>query len=305
MARESRILEEIIEYTLKTLRKAGFIVDTIVYPEDERSIDIVGSSSDTRIIIKASANSGRVRRVEVDDLKKASVAYNTTPLIISRKHGHENIEEDVVYERHGVYVINDQTLENTLLRREKPLVQSVRGTLLVRINPEKFRTRRLELGYSLGDLASLIGVSRKAIYEYERGRIAVRIDTAIRIAEVLGEDVLEPVDIVNVRPEKFRSELDEEEPRNNLERLLFLLARSRGFELYRLLRTPVDYVLGEEDQSVSIVYCSERGRNFEFKIEQAEKISRTMRTKPVIIEEPGDVEIISESLMLGDGKRGQ
>jgi len=287
------ILEEIVENTLKSLRRAGFVVESIVYPENRRSIDIVGSYKGEKIIIKASLDSHKVSDIEVNDLKKASLAYNASPLIVARRHGRHDVEDDVVYSRKGVKVINDVTLENIVLKNDRPLVQNVKGTFLVRINPEKFRKRRLELGYSLGEIASLLGVTRKSVYEYERGNIAVRLEVAIRIAEIFGEDVFEPIDIFET-PADIQAETGEK-PRNLVEKLLYLLAMRKGYDLYRLFRTPIDYVLSRSrDRTLSIIYQGSSLREFRFKIEQAEKISRMLNTKPLVVKEPSDVKILED-----------
>ncbi len=294
MPTEKQILEEIVENTLKALRSAGFIVDNIVYPEDKRSIDIVGSYRGVKVIIKASVNTSKITSIEITDLKKASVAYNATPLIISRLHGKSEIEEDVVYSRRGINVVNEYTLQNYLVKNEKPLVKNIQGTYLVRINPEKFRKKRIELGYSLGEIASLIGVTRKAVYDYEHGRIAVRIDTALRIAEVLGEDVFEPIELLTSLREEPKNRIEGDTPRSPIEKLLYILSRRRGYTFYKLLRTPIDYILGGKNTPLSIIYKTRNRREFRFKIEQAEKISRTINTKPIIVREPSDVELIEE-----------
>lgn len=293
MQSSKSVLEEIVENTLKSLRRAGFIVEGIVYPENRRSIDIVGSYKGEKIIIKASLDAHKVGDVEVNDLKKASLAYNASALIVARRHGRREVEDDIVYSRKGVKVVNDVTLENIVLKNDRPLVQNVRGTFLVRINPEKFRKRRLELGYSLGETASLLGVTRKSVYKYEHENTAVRLEVAIRIAEIFGEDVFEPIDIFET-PANIQAEATEK-PRNLVEKLLYLLAMRKGYDLYRLFRTPVDYVLtGSRDRTYSIIYQESSLREFKFKIEQAEKISRMLNTKPLVVKEPGDVKILED-----------
>ncbi len=283
-----RELEELVESTLSILRRAGFIVETIVYPENKRSIDIVGTYNDRRVIIKVLLDCNKLTTVEINDLKKASMAYHASPLIVAEKYGKNKVEDDIVYVKKEINVVNNQTLEQYIVHNDKPLVTSIQGALLVRINSKKFRERRLELGYTLGEAASLIGVSRKAVYEYERGRSYISLEKAIRIAEVFGEDVLEPIDILDTSRE-YSITSEKEKPSSNMEKTLIGLASSKGYSFFKLLRTPVDYILSRKNIVLSIIRMDKDKEKTELKVEQAEKISRTMKTKPILIEEENDI----------------
>ncbi|AJE32958.1 putative transcriptional regulator [Corynebacterium humireducens NBRC 106098 = DSM 45392] len=48
------------------------------------------------------------------------------------------------------------------------------------------RTRRVELGLRQRDLADLAGVSERLIREIERGKPGLRLDTLLRVLDVLG-----------------------------------------------------------------------------------------------------------------------
>ncbi len=287
-----RILEEILENTLSSLRKAGFIVESINYPEDKRSIDIVGLYGDSRIIIKVTLDASHVTDVEASDLKKASKAYNASPLIVSRRYRKRRLEPDVVYKRKGLSIVSEELLESFINRNEKPLVYEAQGTYLVRINPEKFRKRRLELGLSLGELAERIGVSRKAIYDYEHGKFSVSINTALKIAEIMGEDVFEPIDIFRCEDIRFREEFI---PGNKLEEFLQRISLLKGFKIYKLLRTPIDYILKKNmHRSLSIVYYGRDEANRRVKVLEAERIVRITRSKELLVKDISDLKELEE-----------
>lgn len=48
------------------------------------------------------------------------------------------------------------------------------------------RSRRLELGLRQAELADLAGVSERLIREIERGKPGLRLDTLLRVLDVLG-----------------------------------------------------------------------------------------------------------------------
>lgn len=290
---QKKVLEEILDNILRNLRKAGFVVENIHYPENKRSIDVIGLYNNSRVMIKVTIDATHVSDVEVNDLKKASKAYDASPLIVSRRYRKKDMDPDVVYKRKGLSIVNEELLEKYLVKNEKPLVYETQGNYLVRINPQKFRKRRLELSLSLGELAEKIGVTRKAVYNYEHGKIGVTVSTAIRIAEIMGEDVFEPVDIF--KPENVEVE-EEFSPRNKVEELLYRICSFKGLKLYKLLRTPIDYVLRGVHEPISIIYYRKDPEKIRVKVEEAERIVRITRSKEVIIRNAEDVEELKDYL---------
>ncbi len=289
-----KILEELVENIMNNLKRAGFIVEYINYPENKRSIDIVGLHGQKRLMIKVTVDASHLTELEVKDLKKASAAYNATPLVVSEKYRKKKMEPDVVYRRKNLNIICIELLEKYFLENDKPLVYEVQGNYVVKINPQKFRERRLELGYSLGELADKIGVSRKTIYEYERGNISVTVDKAIRIADIMGEDILEEIDL-------FKQEaiqvVEEEPPGNKIEKVLMRMSKRKGTILYKLFRTPIDYVLKTRRDKISIINARRDYEKLKIKIKEAERITRLTRSKEIIIRNPEDIKLIERLLL--------
>ncbi len=289
-------VEAFLEEALNILKRAGFIADTISYPKNKRSIDVVGVRGDKKIVMKITIDTRNLSSMEYHDLRKASKAYSAAPIIVSEKDNREDIEEDVVVKRNGLNIIGIELLKNYLLSGEKPLVYKLRGSYLVRINPRKFHEKRLSYGYSLGELAEYLGVSRKAVYDYERGKISVSIETAIRIAETLGEDVFEPIDLLSIINEDFYSvEILE----NKVEEELYKFRLRENYEFFKLSKTPVDYVIKSRDSVVSIVYRGEKDRDFKTKVHEALRISRILQTKEYILRDLRDLELLRMSLIRG------
>ncbi len=287
-----KIIEEIVENIVKTLKKAGFRVEILTYPQNQRSIDITGAKDDLRIVIKTVIDARNVSNIEIKDLEKAQQAYKTSSLIVAEKHGRNELEPDVIYKRMNVNVIKCDTLEQVLLKNEKLYVYKSHGVYSVKISPEKFRRRRMELGYSLGEAAELIGVTRKAVYDYEHKRTSVSIETALRIAEIFGEDVLEPLEIL--KPEITRT--TEDTPTNKLEEEVHHIAKECGHRFYRFMRTPVDFALASNDKVVSITLKTRNTRTYRLKVRESERLSRIIDAEHVIIEDRDDIRKLKEKL---------
>lgn len=290
---QKKVLEEILDNILRNLKKAGFVVENINYPENKRSIDVIGLYNNSRIMIKVTVDATHISDIEVSDLKKASQAYNASSIVVSRKYRKKEMDPEVVYKRKGINVVNEELLEKYVVKNEKPLVYEAQGNYLVRINPEKFREKRIELGLSLGELADKIGVTRKAIYNYEHGKIGVTINTAIKIAEIMGIDVFEPVDLF--KPEKIKVK-EEFSPRNKIEELLYRACSLRGLKLYKLLRTPIDYVLKGARNPISIINYRKDPEKIRVKVEEATRIARITGSKEIIIRNINDVKEIKKYL---------
>ncbi|MCD6300476.1 MAG: helix-turn-helix domain-containing protein [Staphylothermus sp.] len=290
----NKILDKLIDDIMGNLKKAGFVVEYINYPENKRSIDIVGLHGQKRLMIKVTVDASYLSDLEVKDLKKASVAYSATPLVVSEKYRKKRMESDVVYRRKDLYIICTELLERYFLENDKPLVYDVQGNYVVKINPQKFRERRLELGYSLGELADKIGVSRKTIYEYERGNISVTVDKAIKIANIMGEDVFEEIDLLK---QEIVQIIEEEIPRNKIEEILMEISKRKGTILYKLFRTPIDYVLRSGKYKISIINARRDYEKLKIKIKEAERITRLTRSKELIIRNPEDIRLIERHLL--------
>jgi putative transcriptional regulator len=289
----SRMLDELTEETLDILSRAGFIVREINYPEEGRSVDIVGGSGGRKIILKVVYNSARISRREIDDLKKLSATYKASVLIVSEKYWRNEMEDDVVYVRNDIYVVNKNLLRNYFLRKNRPLIINLRGTYLLRIDNKSFARKRIELGLSRSEVANKLNVSKETIYQYETKRSMTSIQTAIKIANLMGEDVFEEVDLMD---ESLFNQ--PEVPVEN--KVLYNLAEAvkiKHLRVFEFSTTPVDGALVKDDKSVSIVQLAGYSREeMELKTENAVKMSSITKSAPIFIDDEKKIEKIKHAV---------
>ncbi|NAZ27017.1 MAG: helix-turn-helix domain-containing protein [Thermogladius sp.] len=289
----SRMLDELTEETLDILSRAGFIVREINYPEEGRSVDIVGGSGGRKIILKVVYNSARISRREIDDLKKLSATYKASVLIVSEKYWRNEMEDDVVYVRNDIYVVNKNLLRNYFLRNNRPLIINLRGTYLLRIDNKSFARKRIELGLSRSEVANKLNVSKETIYQYETKRSMTSIQTAIKIANLMGEDVFEEVDLMD---ESLFNQ--PEVPVEN--KVLYNLAEAvkiKHLRVFEFSTTPVDGALVKDDKSVSIVQLAGYSREeMELKTENAVKMSSITKSAPIFIDDEKKIEKIKHAV---------
>jgi putative transcriptional regulator len=183
---------EILVQILRILDKAGFTVSEV---DSDYCLEIVAKRGNVKLLIKTLENVDNERKESAEDLRSLAATFSASPLIIGSKVQRGVIEKDALYERFGINVISPKTFRNAALSGKFPSVYSKRGGLYFRIDGDTLRMLRRERGMSLGVLANKIGVSRKAVYEYENSQMGATLNTALRMEEVLNAGVTMDMDI--------------------------------------------------------------------------------------------------------------
>lgn len=287
---ESRENEWLIEEVSSNLRKAGFVPEIILYPPCRRSIDVVVSSETGNLFLKVVYNIRDLTRAELEDLTKAEKAYDVPTAVVALRENKSELEDDVLYFKQTAKVLTPKTLEK-YLRGEKPIVASIRGNYVLKVNPAKFYHKRLQHGYSRGELARLINVSTKTIYMYEQGDMYVSLEKAIEIATVLGEDVFEEFDLQSQLSCGLRRQ-STCIPRDRVEEVIYAIASKYGREFLNFEKTPIDAVI-KGKYVVSIV---KDAHGLKDKVENAEKIVSRVRAELVVVKDEKDISALKKVL---------
>jgi putative transcriptional regulator len=226
---------EILVQILRILQKAGFSVSQV--DSEDYCFEIVAKKDNVKLLIKTSENIDNARKEPAEDLRSLAVAYSATPLIIGRMTHNGTVEKDTLYERHGVNVISPSTFKEIALSGKLPFVYSKRGGLYFRINGKYLRKLREERGMSLGDLAKRIGVSRKAIYDYETGSMGATFETVAKIEETMDSAVTAGI---NVFDWHSGEDLPNRSPTGPVARQLHGKLREMGCKTIGFTYAPVD-----------------------------------------------------------------
>ncbi|MHA1124155.1 MAG: transcriptional regulator [Candidatus Heimdallarchaeota archaeon] len=150
--------------------------------------DLIAKQKNVLILVKLLENIDSLREDQAFELRKLSSMLAGLPLLIGRNiRSSSELEDGVIYSRYEIPAISKETLRNLLVHHLPPLIYAHRGGLRIKIDGELLKEKRLEKNLSLSDLASEVGVSKRAIYEYERGGIDVSLDTAMMLEEYLDE----------------------------------------------------------------------------------------------------------------------
>ena len=271
-------LRETLYRVLATLYRYADKVAVLEYPRRmaRRSIDLaVSLPGGRRLLVKVALDTSQVSRGEVVDLISLSSVLGVAPLIVARLHHGQEMVEGVAYDRLGVRSVTPETLEDALSGKEEVYVYESRDSFRVRVNPEALRKRRQELGLSLGDLAARLGTSRKTVYDYERGKADPTLERAEVLVRILGEDILEPVDIFEP-PRGVR--VPSGAPQGRLEEVVSRLLEEAGYSVARARRTVADLGCSSEERRLLFVLDEEhpRRRASEEKIAYFQELARVV-----------------------------
>ncbi len=274
-------LQKQLQEVIDVLKSTGFKVKVLNYPYDRRrrSVDVIASDGKKDVLMKIVGDVNELRSSEVHELKALSSTLKTSSLIIASKISGRDLEDYVAYEKYGMYVITSTTFKSIVKDKENIYVYYSRGGFYVKVNPREFRRARIAKGMSLGELGRLLGVTRKAVYEYEKGEIDISIERAERVIEILGEDVLEPVDIFEAPKAKEHTYYHV----ISSERIIMRHLRSLGYDVCHAERTVVDLAALKEqelkDQKLAIIVEHDRRNGLLIKAIESEKLEEVMNVK--------------------------
>lgn len=262
-------------------------VAVIDYPDkmEKRSLDVVARTKDGKVVLlKMTDDVEALPRSEVNELKGLGAALGLPAGIIALRRGGRELAPHVIYEKGGVPVLTPESLEEYLRGEGGLYAYQIRDSIRAKIDRDAMRRAREELGLSLGDVASYVGVSRKMIYDYERGVSDPTLDKAERLANLLGEEVIEPLDPFESPPEEPGSHppFDDEEEASLAYGLKLL-----GLRVFHAKKTAADLAAARQDARIVIAYRHRReplARLLE-KVDNLLRLSRVAYSRPIAVVE--------------------
>ncbi|RLE66896.1 MAG: hypothetical protein DRJ38_00670 [Thermoprotei archaeon] len=237
----------------KLLRKSEYRIVSD-YGSGDYCFDFIAGRKDEgkHLVIRVSEDVNQCSRQAIQDMKKLAVMIEGMPLLVSSKIGKKELESGIFYRKYGVFVVDEETLRLFLEEKNFPLIYADKGGLYAKINSEKLRMARRERGLSLGELAQKVGVSRKAIYEYERGNMDASLDVALKLEEILDTDLIEPITKLS---ELVRLDISKEKEKisDNILSLLYDILSKAGFDIWIFRKTPFDMAARKEKKEKKVI----------------------------------------------------
>ena len=221
------------------MNKSGFYTSQV---GDSRAVtfDLVARRDDLLLVIKVLSNVDSLGKESARELLKVASLLNAAPMVVGNRNCAGPIQTGILYLRHAVPIMSLDTLEEYLIEGVPPLVYAAPGGFYVQVDGSKLQTLRESKGYSLGQLADIAGVSRKAIQMYEEGMSAI-VDVALRLEEFLDQPIVLPLD-------PFSHSKDLDKIRETMETLedcgdeVFNQLSNLGYRIYPTSKCPFDAV---------------------------------------------------------------
>jgi putative transcriptional regulator len=127
-------------------------------------------------------------------LRELGRLFPATVLVVGQTSGASELDDGVVYTRYEVPIVTEPTLREYLEKALPPFLYASPGGAFARVDGERLRFLRQTRGLSLGTLASVAGVSRRAIQLYEEGQGA-EASVVERIEAFLDAPIVLPVEL--------------------------------------------------------------------------------------------------------------
>lgn len=263
-------LEEMFARVDASLRLHGYRVERIRYPDDpmRRSIDIVAVGGDGRtLLVKIVHDSSDLSASELKELQACSRVLRGRGLIVAEKDEGVEIDPIVAHEKMGLYTVSVEGLEAALT--ESIYVIRRQGNYYMYVNGGKLREKRLEKGYSLGDVASMISTSRRSVYMYEQGGSMVSLRVALKLMELFSEDIFKPIDILSpVQQEEHKQQ--RKKPKSKLASILY----AAGYDVAETRHVPPSALAADARDRVVVVAERKRSDDIERRVEESERVAK-------------------------------
>jgi putative transcriptional regulator len=270
--------DELLERIRGTLGKSGFFVSE---PHNIRSIsfDIIARRDKQLLIIKGLSNIDSLSSEDAEQLRTLASTLGASPMVIGLHSGAGKLEHGILYSRFGIPIISEATFHEHMLEGVPPFVYAAPGGLYVRLDGDTLKRLRQDRNISLGTLADIAGVSRKAIQMYESGMGAM-IDIAARIEEFLNEPIVVPLDPFSYTAEVAKT-LRSFDQFRGLNREVFEMLDTIGYSVVPTVRCPFD-ALAREDDVLLLTGIGEDPATTLRKAKVVGNISRVTERKSVI-----------------------
>lgn len=281
--------KDLIARAIEVLNEAGFIVSSRC---EARSFDLAARRSEITLLAKILHNIDGINEGVSGSIRQAAFCLLASPIVVGERSGAFFLEDDVVYHRYGVPVINVHTLHDYFVEGVHPYVYSATGGLYVSIDGEAMKRARERKGFSLGDIAAGLGISRRSVSKYEEGGMSTAIDIALRLEDILDMLLIEPLEFLKTEfdePLSLSPDISAvgvEEAASGLEGYILSIMEEIGFEIFKTAYAPFNAVSFSQSESERVKILTGISKYTERMIKKARivsSLSQVTRTKSVFV----------------------
>lgn len=271
-----------------TLKEAGFIVSQHCCSRPS-CFDFAARKNEKLILIKVESDIDYFSTNDSTELKTISKSFSAASLLIAEKTREKTLEDDTVYSRNNISAVTPKTFENILIRKIDPLIEAGPGGYYVEIDSEAIKRRRQELGLSVGEMAEMIGISRRTLYGYERGMAKASVAAAYNLVWALGIPVAKPVDVFKRSSSQRKCVLFEKAKhaiaRHKLVQKIF--RKLTHCNVTTVKRAPFDFVINVPEEKMRIIggVANNKERELDRRVDEILSVSKIVKAHPILVTE--------------------
>ncbi|MGQ9530550.1 MAG: transcriptional regulator [Candidatus Bathycorpusculaceae bacterium] len=271
----------------EVLKEAGFKVSEKCCCRPS-CFDYAARRGEKVIFIKFQQDIDNFSQSDSQELKVISNCVSAASVLVSEKTREKPLEDDTVYSRYNIFAVTPKTFEDIVLRNIHPLIQAGPGGYYVEIDWETVRQKRQELGLSVGEMAEMVGISRRTLYGYERGMAKASVTAAYNLIYTLGVPVAKSINIFEKSKEQrqcFLTKAGRVIARNKLLQKIF-----RKFSHYNITtvkKAPFDFVVNVPEEKMRIIggVASNTERELNRRVDEILSVSKVVGAHPILITE--------------------
>jgi len=212
--------------------------------------DIVAKKN-ALLLLKILLNIDSFQREQAKNLKIISNNLDAHPFLIGVQTNREKLKTGIVYERFETPTTSLKTFEDLIVNSIFPRIYRDKGGLYVEIDSAILREIRKKKGLTQKELAEVVGINKKVIYEHEKKQLRMLLEIAENIEKVLNQKIIKPIDI-------FKKYEEHGHPKDFIERGVKRHLEKIGFETDFVKQAPLDVFAKEKALVLSDIEINRR-----------------------------------------------
>jgi putative transcriptional regulator len=129
----------------------------------------IAAKRDNLVLIKSLINIDGLSPNQAQNLRTVSYFLSAHPFVVSTRNNRSSLADDMIYSRFELPVVTPRMFDD-IIEEEAYASKSAKGRHTTEIDTDALRAKRYELKFTLDELANIIGISKKALYEIESKR---------------------------------------------------------------------------------------------------------------------------------------
>ncbi len=228
--------------------------------------------------MKILQNIDTLRLATAIEIQKLAKITGAAAIVVGEKCGSGDLEQDVVYYRHGVPIVSMDTFVS-YVDGDQLYVYSGPGGFYISIDGmELHRTREMR-GMSIGNLSKRVGLSRRSISLYESGNAAT-VDVFLKLEEILRTDFRKAIDLFNI---ELNMNLEQSRISDPFVSEFEDIIKKTGYTYESMNRSPFDVIVFETLKALMLVGLFENVLSRPERANAIKNVSDIFEQQPLII----------------------